>query len=484
MEDKLYKAAADLPETELAFSDLKIPAPKKSVFLRPIPILVCFALLLCGGFGTLAFVAEAKEYKEALVFFDTHGLSAEGLTRGELKAVYRDITTQTFRYSKTAQVIGSSLSAETVDGCEILQETPTPEAVEDWWNRWQKANMAGIHYKDRTEYKKDPTLGFEVLDRSYLEKYDGETLLWSVSFAEFWIDSYRSVSDGVILWGRTYTWSSDQTGYAWLAKIKNDGSLQWKKRLENGFEDEYIAAVVENEDGSYAVFSRGDLKYFCFSRYSPGGKELSFRKTEVGNRGIWNAARLGDGYIVQLGNGLLGETSRIVKVDSDGTLTDSFSYTADDAYYFLSDMIEYNGSVYLSAYAVPRLPDEKKNAGGRYEIAAVLNYIFDHYSFDISSEELTPMVRKNYTALLLVCDPTSGTPREFYSVEGSLGGKLAVSEEEQLLWDVESIAETFFSPATSAFTIGGSCEVFHYCFSSDGSLLTQEKTGEVTPYYK
>ena len=102
----------------------------------------------------------------------------------------------------------------------------------------------------------------------------------------------------------------------------------------------------------------------------------------------------------------------------------------------------------------------------------------------MSSEELTPMVRKNYTALLLVCDPTSGTPREFYSVEGSLGGKLAVSEEEQLLWDVESIAETFFSPATSAFTIGGSCEVFRYCFSSDGSLLTQEKTGEVTPYYK
>ena len=127
---------------------------------------------------------------------------------------------------------------------------------------------------------------------------------------------------------------------------------------------------------------------------------------------------------------------------------------------------------------------ETGNAGGRYEIADVLDYLFSNNIWEISSEALTPMVRKNYTALLLICDPRSGTPLEFYSVEGSLGGKLAVSEEGALLWDVESIASTFFSPATSSFTIGGSCEVFRYRFGSDGLLLSQENTGETVPYHR
>ena len=486
MEQKLYDAAASLPETELAFENLKVPT--RRILPRPIPALaLCLVLLLCGGFGTLAFAAEAKVYNDALVFFDTHGLSTEGLTRGELKAVYRDITTKAFTYSKTAQVIGSSLSSEKVDGYEISQAEPTPENVEGLWNRWQTALLFepdGVHYRCREYYKTDPILGFEVLERSCFEKYDGENFLWSVGFTEFWIEDHIPVSDGVIVWGRTYTWSSTQNTYAWLAKISSDGKILWKKMLNGGFGDEYIAEVLENTDGSYAVFSRGDLECFCLSQYSSDGKELSFRKTEVGNVGIWNAARFGDGYIVQLGNVMQGETARIVKVDREGHITESFSYSGEDAYYYLTDMIEFGGNVYLSAYAVPKLPDESDNAGGRYEIARVLNYLFDNNIWEISSDELTPMVRDNYTALLLICDPKSGTPLEFYSTEGSLGGKLAVSEDGQLLWDVESIVSTHFSPATSAFTIGGSCEVFRYAFGSDGVLLSQEKTGEVTPYHR
>ncbi len=48
---------------------------------------------------------------------------------------------------------------------------------------------------------------------------------------------------------------------------------------------------------------------------------------------------------------------------------------------------------------------------------------------EISSEELTPLVRDNYTAVLLVCDPEGGAPETFYSVQGSLGGKLRVNAQ-------------------------------------------------------
>lgn len=486
MEQKLYDAAASLPEPELAFENWKVPTRRS----LPRPILaaaLCLALLLCLGGGTLAYAAEAKAYNDALVFFNAHGLSTEGLSRGEVKAVYRDITTQSFTFSKTAQVINSNLSSETLEGFEIAQSAPAPEDVENLWNRWQTAALLdsqNIHYRDRADYKTDPELGFEVLDKSYLDKYEGDTLLWSVAFTEFWIEDHLPVSDGVLVWGRTYTWSSKQNTYPWLAKIDQDGNLQWKQMLSNGYADEYIAAALENADGSYAVFSRGDLKCFCLSQYAPDGTRLSFRETEVGNVGIWNAARFQEGYLVQLGNVTHGETARIVKVDPEGHITDSFSYSGKDAYYYLTDMIEYNGNVYLSAYAVPMPSGETGNAGGRYEIADVLDHLFSNNIWEISSEALTPMVRKNYTALLLICDPRSGTPLEFYSVEGSLGGKLAVSEEGALLWDVESIASTFFSPATSSFTIGGSCEVFRYRFGSDGLLLSQENTGETVPYHR
>jgi hypothetical protein len=92
------------------------------------------------------------------------------------------------------------------------------------------------------------------------------------------------------------------------------------------------------------------------------------------------------------------------------------------------------------------------------------------------------MMRDNYTALLLVCDPDGGQPETFYQVEGSLGGKLSVSERGELLWDVESFTSTFFSPATSAFSIGGTCQVYRYTFDGSGTLVSQVKTDETTVY--
>lgn len=141
-------------------------------------------------------------------------------------------------------------------------------------------------------------------------------------------------------------------------------------------------------------------------------------------------------------------------------------------------MIEFGGRIYLSAYAVPKQSDKN----GRYEISNILNYVFARENFEISSKELTPIVRDNYTAVLLLCDPNGGTPETFYSVKGSLGGKLKVNDMGELVWNVESIINTFFSPVTSSFTIGGTCQIFRYTFDDTGILLNQEDTEESIPY--
>ena len=464
-----------------------IPRPRKRMWRRCLIAAACLALLAAAA-GACA--AEVQEYNTAVEFFQTNSLPTEGLTRSEIKAVYRDITTQSFSYSKTAGVIERSLSGSQITGFEILQEEPTPEDVEALWNYknfngtyWvtNSSQTPRTDYRTRIEEKIDPNLGFDVLDRCYFEKYDKDELIWSISYTDFWIENYVLVSDGIIVYGQTDTWSSEQPRYAWISKIDPDGNVIWTRKLENGFHKEYVAAILEHEDGSYAVFSRGELKYLCLNQLDKNGNSLASYKTEVGNYGIWNATQFGEGYLVQLGSYMEDDYAKIVKVDAKGNLTDSFSYSAEDRYYHVTDMVEFGGNVYLSAYTTPKNEDTPYS-GGHYEISSVVDHLFERNRFSISSEELTPMVRDIYTAVLLVCDSDEGTPKEFYSIDGSLGGVLTLGEDGTLQWDVESITTTYFSPYTSSHSIGGTCYVYRYTFDQTSSLVHQEKTGQVTHF--
>ncbi|MBQ7639361.1 MAG: hypothetical protein IJS90_10715 [Clostridia bacterium] len=439
-------------------------------------IAACFALIAVIGSAAFALAAEAEEYNTAVAFFHENGLSAEGLSRAEVKAVYRDITEKRFSYEKTADVI-----RRTVPGREIQQEEPTPEELAALWDKnvWTNPiTQNGVNYRTDSRYIYDEKRGFEVFEKSILECYRDAKLLWSAEFTDFYVEDYAKINEGTMAWGNNAVLSSTDTSYGWIALIDNAGNVMWQQRLNHGFKNEYVASVLNDADGTLAVISRGDLKYLCLSCYDTEGKELSFHKTEVGNYGIENAARLGDGYIVQLWNQLSGDTALLCKMDRDGVVTDNFSYEDESCDYYITDMVEFEGQVYLSAYAVPMQTDE----GGRHEIANVLNYIFSKEEWEISSEELTPLVRDNYTAVLLLCDPEGGDPKTFYSVKGSLGGKLSVNDAGLLEWDVESVMSTFFSPATDSFTIGGSCKVFRYAFDAEGSLTGQTDTGETVPY--
>ncbi len=450
------------------------PKPAGKRTYRPRWVILAACLMLAIGSAVYAFAAEAREYDSAMTFFEENGLSAEGLSRSDVKAVYRDITTRRFTCGKTADIL-----RQTVPGQEIVRSEPTPEELAALWDKNVRENAesgTGYSYKRDCSYVRDEKQGFEVFEKSILKcSLDGSTL-WTAEFAGVFADGWAHTALGTAVWG----WNETRYGHAWLARVDDGGSVRWARHLDHGFEWEGIAAVLDNGDGTWAVFSRGDLKYLCLTCLDADGEELSFRQTEVGNLGIWNAARLGEGYIVQLGNMTTRDTALLYTMDREGRLLDRYSYESGECEYYLEDMIEFSGQVYLSAYAVPLQDDE----GGRHEIADVLDYIFakGESGWNITSEELTPIVRDNYTAVLLICDPAGGTPKTFYSVQGSLGGKLAVNGAGQLEWDVKSIASTFFSPATSSFTIGGTCNVFRYTFDVEGALIGQADTGETEAY--
>lgn len=475
----LFSAFDGMDDDTLARSEAAAPRRKAPRVRRWGALAAC--LVLVTVLGGLAVAAEAKEYHAAVEFFEDYGLSTEGLSRADVKAVYRDIISQRFAYGKTAEVLERA-----VPGLEITQRQPAPEELEALWNRnvWYVAQPgAGISYRWDYLDREDEALGFDVFDRSVLECYRDGSLLWTAEFSDFVVEDSAYTSAGTAVWGYTYRWSSEQSSPGWLARVDESGNILWRRRLEHGFQDEDVAQVLDNGDGTWAVISRGDYERLCLSQYDIDGNELSFRQIEVGRVSVRNAARLGDGYLVQLQDISTWDmptrdAEHVVKLDREGNLIDDFTYEGKDCDYHLTDMIEFGNRVYLSAYAVPK----QTGGGGRYEIADILAYASDRGTAEIHSEELTPLVRDNYTAVLLLCDPEGGAPRTFYSVKGSLGGTLTVNDAGELTWDVESVADTFYSPMTSSFSIGGACQVFRYAFDTTGSLLRQEDTGETVPY--
>ena len=461
--------------------------PKKSIIRFPlskwIAVAACLVLLISTVFG-ITIYAEVKEYKAAISFFNEYSLATEGLSREEIKSIYRDIITNSFSYGKTAEVIQKS-----VGGYEIFQDNPTPEDLENLWNYRNSSKKLFNHYPNAKDalyqfdyvLKYDNKLKFDVYDKIIFTKsVDGE-VAWSVDIPNMVHEGYLESNDFVIVFGSTPSWSSAQTTYGRIAMISKDGELIWDKTISNGFKSEYVSSVVYSEN-SLAVFSRGDLKYLCFTKFDMDGNSTGFTKIEVGNYGIRAVAKLGDGFLVQLNNSNTGDL--LMKIAADGTAEDSFTYTSDKDLYYITDMIEYNGYIYLSANSVPKLEPGKSNAGGRYDIAGVLNEIYNRRTLDIPNTELTELMRNNFTAALLVCDPASGIPQTFYTVKGSFGAKLSISEEGNLLWNVESITDSFFSPMTSSFSIGGQSYVYKYVFDRNGKIISQEKTGDIVQFRK
>ena len=471
--DDLMRAMSAVDDDILLRSEQPAATKRWPVMRRWAALAACLALVL--GLTGLGIAAEAKEYGEAVAFFEENDLPLEGLSRAEVKAVYRDITTQHFSLDKTAEVIQKS-----VPGGEILQRAPTAEEMRDHWNSREnrpETPASGTTYTLDYVYREDETLGFDVLEKSVLRcRLDGKAL-WSAEFPEFSADGYQAFpnQNRVLVWGRTPTWSSEQTTFAWVACLDGDGNRLWVRELDHGFEDEHGSAVLENDDGTWAVISRGDYKCLCLTTLSADGQELAFAQNEIGNLGIWNAVRLGDGYLVQVGNYTGENGARLVKLSPNGEIADQFSYSGPDCVYTITDMAEFGGQVYLSAYAVPRKGDEPPD----YELDGLweqIEALSDQYGMAIPTEELTPLLREHYTAELLLCDLEGGEPAVFYSVQGSFGGKLTV-EGDRLLWDVESIVSSLYSPYTNSYSLGGDCEIFQYAFDSNGTLADTVETG-------
>lgn len=479
----LLQAFGELDEDILERSEAPAARRKKPILRTWWIAAACIAL--AAGMAGVAFAAEEKEYSKAVEFFAENGLSTEGLSRSDVKEVYRDITSRRFTSDKTAEVLKHH-----VPGLEILQREPTPEELEELWDKnvWTPPQeRPGFNYNIDYKYKPHESGEVEVLDKTILECYRDGELLWTTEFSDFNISESVHTTAGTavwgsdkIVWGGDNGWSSTLSAYSKLLRIDDNGNILWERELNHGKESEYVFDVLDNGDGTWAVIGRADMNYLCISQYDIDGNEISSRMTEMGMIYVSNAIRLGDGYLIKVHDAKDGDTPRLVRLDREGNLLDSFTYEGEDCEYHITEMTEFGGKVYLSGYAL------SKDYYDRWEekIDDFLKKLEANDGITIDDAAVTQIEKESKTAVLLLCDPEGGKQETFYSVKGSMGAELSVNSAGELEWNVNSIIGASYSPYTNIASIFGRCQVFCYTFDASGNLIRQEDTGEAVSYMR
>lgn len=115
MEQRLYDAAAKLPATD-AKLDTSLMTGKtrytNGIGRIAITLAACAAAIFVILFGAVSLAGEVREYNVAASYFAEHGFSTEGLSRRDIKDVYKDIVNGTFTHPKTESVLNSIRSTE------------------------------------------------------------------------------------------------------------------------------------------------------------------------------------------------------------------------------------------------------------------------------------------------------------------------------------------------------------------------------------
>lgn len=439
-------------------------------------VAACAAMLIGLGSGTYVVVAEQREYRAAVAFFDMHALPTEGLTRNDIKAVYRDITANIFSHSKTAEVITDAAQVH-VPGYVLPQELPTAEQLEMLWEIYTE--MGGYRDADGCRYDYD-------YETQTFSCYSGNTLQWSVTISEFFVDGHVPLSDGILLHGHTASLVGPDPWYTWIAKVDNNGRLLWKRQIAvaANYHTERLATVVEHSDGSFAIFNNG-----CGWNRAPaliqctadGEVTANYHTLALPDCEIMNAMLFDGGYLVQCRVYTdTGVEEKLVKIDREGNVSESFSYETKDAHYFFTDMLEYDGRLYLSAYA---MPCTVRDVGNRLEATLLLDGAPQPDDDTVGTVDITAHAQEKYTAVLLVCDPDKGAPVSFYTVDAARGGKLAIGPDGTLMWEVHSVVSAVVHRFTSAYIVSGTTYVSRYTFDATNTLITREDTDRMDGFH-
>lgn len=352
----------------------------------------------------------------------------------------------------------------TADGFKTVPYTPKTNAAKK------------IPYYTYPESQKDYYYSFDNAVNSmdgelvgytrFVEKYNESSKEWTVYIEEdIDLQNCFDFNDGVLVYGFT----REEPKHSVLIKISADGEQLWSLPINDCDGEVSIGAIFENSAGGYDIFGLNNTTKLYFGNISKDGVLISSNLTEVGEISPQNIIPTQTGYALNYVGKDISEHANVIILDSDGNVLNTFSYKSDDRLFFIKSMCDYEGKLLISTYSI------KKDPGAPLP-STELDFIKQKYPYvdteKSQNRELLAMLKEYYTAELLVCNFTSGAVESFYSAEGSFGGKLAITENGELLWKVECITVSYYVSKGSQNPINGSSYIYDYIFDKNMGFVS------------
>lgn len=515
----IYLAMQELDDTLVEkYADVQ---PKQSNVFKRLIAAILAVVLLAGGVVTV----DAITYAQAKNFFTDNGLSTDGLSREDVRAVYRDITTTSFTYEKTDEVITQSIS-QAVPGYEIVLDMDDPEKLRLLWESWRNGELArfiidgevrdfgegnyqrGIwYYVEKIDDYNDKT-GYSKTDKKAIFKYENDALCWESAVP---IDprTIAPVGDGTVVIGANISMfipgePEVETNHKRIVYLDKDGQILWNNLI---VESEWIGLsggagqgyggigqgwgtwIFDNKDETFTIinydwkpdpdYSNG-TPYVIVWRYDLDGQLLSYKEI-ITERIMPKVFQIGNRYILAFS--IDATQTKTVVMDADGNLQTGAEYQITDQLQRIQDIVEVGNFRYISAYTM--FAAEGEDEFGRPSIALYeeIKSLWQQEE-KVSEKELIERIRSHYTAVLLRCDIETGELQTFYSVPGAIADKLEVSENGELIWRLQSLtlAEMVTTPKGHFGGIRGTSVIYRYVFDAEGNLKEKESTGELATY--
>ena len=414
-------------------------------------IAACAVLVIGMAFGGYALAAEAKEYNAALAYCEANGISTEGLSRAEIKEVYRSIR------SGIGTGDDQNGENETVGGWEIL--TDGDPRTEDF-------NSVMIAEILRSSAEQEYVCGISSDGSGVIRKEKDGEKLWEYKTSEVSACSAAvPVKGGTAVFALRIVESDEGTvSLPAVFKLNDNGELLWMTKWadDQAYSDmiEYDSdTLVPEPDGGVTVFSvkrdyaRREFAV-CVTRFGADGEIVFDAENPVGNCFVFGAYKIGEGYMARVGltpvltDGFTVQEYCVMRFTGDGHISDAYRFSEDGMEIQVSDMILFGGKLYVSATVTD---------------VGMLN----------EGSDQEDMI----TAMLFVCDPDTGALREFYQVKNAEGSRLEASRNE-LKWSVNRITSLSVTEGEGVLSLNGAAAVWSYRFDTDCRFIDSAETGE------
>lgn len=440
-------------------------------------VLIMFIFIV--GLSTYAIKVDAKEYKNAVEFFEANELSLEGLTRYEIKEIYTDITTNKFKYQKTGGVIVESIKSK-LPGYSIEIENISSSELNCVWELWaklRKQNDISEVYYDYVPYMVEDNNHILEYTKYIFTKYESGKECWNLDIY-YSIRGYIEKDDCLFVYGNQLSYySTEDVEKTYITKVSSDGEIIWQQEFKDS---NRFYKIIVNSDNSLTAFTNrtAHSSYLKIYNLNSNGDIIKSSENYFKDYSVENVVKLKEYYLVYLED--REYNTKFEKIDFDGVVEAEFSYQDEKYRYFFTDMIEFDNQVYLSAYAVPYF-DEPLNWGG--EIKSLLD-ILNEMDYDtITDEYVLNLFKDHYKAVLFICDKNNGDLKTFYTVDSAMGSNFLI-ENGNLIWNVEYFENMAYSVATSSFTFGGVTRVYNYMYDEKGRFIGVNKTDDLRIFRK